>query len=103
MSPRAPWWNGKQAFFDPAQLYETIFPMAPLYFEDDFLGKVLTTGATNVWRTRTVGTPGAAALAAIAGGACRIPLAATAAAETNNIDWNDIVRIQNNLATIIEF
>jgi hypothetical protein len=102
MSTKARWWNSIQTFFDPGQSYETVLAMAPIWFEDDFMGKVISTGATNYWGTRTVGTPGAAALVSAANGLARLPLAATSEAETNNLDFNDVLPLQKNLGLIIE-
>ena len=56
---KAKWRGGQLAFYD-GTTHETVRPMAPVYFYDDFLGTVIN---ADVWTTATAGA-GTAAIAA---------------------------------------
>src|SRR6266702_2762989 len=103
MSVKARYRNGMIEYFDPQQQNERVGILAPYFFYDDFDGKVILTGAGNWWGTRTVGTPGAAAVITPSiAGVARLPIAATSESETNNLDFNDVLIFQKNLGLIVE-
>jgi len=89
MSTRARWENGIQIFYDDSN-FETVRPMAPVVFEDDFLGKGLQT--TDIWTAIDVSVAGNTTplLAAdVGGGVARFPLDATSEAQESGFTFGD--------------
>ena len=71
MGTRSRWTNGILTFYDDIT-FETVRPVAPVYFYDDFLGYQLMlseTGSTGQWEDTITTTLGAPTIALVADGA----------------------------------
>jgi hypothetical protein len=103
MTTRAKYVSGVQTFFED-KTYETVMPMAPLTFADDFIGAGHSAGvpaagapvAGYPWVKKIVasaGTPTAALISNAAGGQMQLALAATSELEEATLYWNDNLAI----------
>jgi hypothetical protein len=80
---------------------ETVQPIAPVVFKDDFLGKILD--VTNVWGTRDAGAATEAIAADEGNGAVALALDATNEVQVAGIDWGDQRPLILNQGLIAEF
>jgi hypothetical protein len=104
MGTRAKWRNGVLTFFDD-KTFETVRPLAPLAFYDDFLGTTLVAGATK-WLATDVSALGAASQANVANapnGTFRLHIVAQAEEEVSALTFNDLKFINLDKGPIVEY
>ena len=104
MSTRSKWVNGILTFFEDTG-YETVNPVAPVTFYDDFLNTQLRTVASGIegWTVLSVGTPTTEAILANQhGGVYTIALAATSEKETCGLTWGDALNWNIDKGPIFE-
>lgn len=101
MTTRAKYINGIQTFYEDKN-FETVMPMAPLTFADDFIGGGHSAGvpasgspvAGYPWVKKIVGTtPTVALISNASGGQMQLALAATNEKEDAALYWNDNLAI----------
>lgn len=101
MTTRAKYRSGVETFYEDLT-FETVFPMAPLLFGDDFIGAGHQAGipvagtpvAGYPWVKKLAGTPtGVALISNAIGGQIQLALAATVEAEEATLYWNDNLSI----------
>lgn len=112
MTTRSKYRSGILNFFDDNQNFETVLPMAPLVFGDDFIGAghtagVPASGSPSVgypWVKKIVGAgPPTVALAANAvGGQMQLALTATSEKEDAVLYWNDNLAIDVTKGAVFE-
>lgn len=103
MSTAAKYRNGIQTFYDPAQQFETVAPMAPLQFMEEFIGAGHTAGipasgsptAGYPWVKKIVGAapPTVGLIANASGGQVQLALTATSEKQDAVLYWNDNLAI----------
>jgi hypothetical protein len=104
MSTRSKWVNGILTFFNDTE-YESVKPIAPVTFYDDFLNTQLQTAAAGVegWTALSTGTPTTEAILANQhGGVYTIALAATSENEEVGIYWGDALNWNIDKGPIFE-
>jgi hypothetical protein len=105
MSTRSKWINGILTFFNDSA-FETVKPLAPVVFYDDFLNTMATIAAAGVegWTRKTTGTPTTAGLivANQHGGIFREALAATNEKQESGIYWGDALNWNIDKGPIFE-
>jgi hypothetical protein len=102
MSTRSKWLNNILTFYDSVT-YERVKPLAPVLFEDDFLGSGIR--STDTWTVVDVSTTGDTTplIAADAGnGVIRLPLDSTSEAQESGITWGDERTLTLNRKLIFE-
>ncbi|CCJ07092.1 hypothetical protein [Methylocystis sp. SC2] len=85
MATRSRFAAGILTFFDRTTR-ETVLPLAPVFFEDDFLGPALD---TTKWTALDTGAATEAVVADLANGAVGLALDATNEVQLAGISWND--------------
>jgi hypothetical protein len=105
MSTRSKWVNGILTFFEDSG-YETVNPVAPIVFYDDFLNTMPTIAAAGIegWTRKTTGTPTTAALitANQHGGIITMALANTSEKEESGIYFGDALNFNLDKGPIFE-
>lgn len=110
MTTRAKYINGIQTFFED-KTFETVMPMAPLQFADDFIGAGHSAGvpaaaspvAGYPWVKKIVSVNSTVALISNAtGGQMQLALAATSEKEDAVLYWNDNLAIDVTKGAIFE-
>jgi hypothetical protein len=86
MSLRPRWLAGILSYYWSAT-DETILPVAPVRFYEDFLGKTFDT--TNVWTARDTNSATEAVVASAPNGVLALTLAVTNEIELAGVDWGD--------------
>lgn len=85
MSTKCEYRSGIQTFFDSVT-GETLHPMAPVYFKDDFLGGAIN---TSVWTLLDTNSGGEALVANGANGAANLSLTNSNTIELAGLSWGD--------------
>lgn len=98
MTTRSRYQGGRLTFFDSAT-YESIGPLAPVVFYDDFLGNALDTFK---WGARDTAGGGEAVVADAPNGALGLALDATNEAQLAGVDWADQRTLTLNQGLIFE-
>src|ERR1700738_5082238 len=111
MTTRAKYINGIQTFFED-KTFETVMPMAPLQFADDFIGAGHSAGvpaaaspvAGYPWVKKIVGAapPTVALVANATGGQMQLALTATSELQDAVLYWNDNLAIDVTKGTVFE-
>ncbi|MBS4019543.1 MAG: hypothetical protein KGZ68_15050 [Dechloromonas sp.] len=98
MTTRSRFAAGVLTFFDRTTR-ETVLPVSPVFFEDDFLGPALN---TTKWTALDTGAATEAVVADLANGAVGLALDATNEVQLAGISWNDQRTLALNQGLILE-
>jgi hypothetical protein len=109
MTTRAKYINGVQTFFED-KTFETVMPMAPLQFADDFIGAGHSAGvpaaaspvAGYPWVKKIVLGATVALVSNATGGQMQLALAATNEGEDGTLYWNDNLAIDVTKGAVFE-
>jgi len=102
MSTKSKWRGGNLAFYDNST-HETVGPMAPLVYKEDFLGTTLIAGATE-WLAKDIHAEATEAnVANAAEGVFRLHIGAGNAEQEAGLTFNDKLFINLDKKPIIEF
>lgn len=111
MTTRAKYINGVQTFFED-KTFETVMPMAPLTFADDFIGAGHSAGvpaagsptAGYPWVKKIIGAgpPTVALISNATGGQMQNALTSTSETENADIYWNDNLAIDVTKGAVFE-
>ncbi len=99
MSLRTRWLGNFLSWFD-STTDESILPIAPVFFEDDFVGRTWDT--TNRWGTRDTNGATESLKANQANGVVELALAATNEIELGGMDWADQLPLVVNQKLVFE-
>lgn len=99
MATRARWSLGRLLYFDNGTGTESLLPVSPVVFNDDFLGNTLNT--VN-WGTRDTGAATEAVVADAPNGVLGLALDATSEAQLAGVDWADQRTLVLNQGLIFE-
>jgi hypothetical protein len=111
MTTRAKYINGVQTFFED-KTFETVMPMAPLAFADDFIGAGHSAGvpaagspaAGYPWVKKIVGAapPTVALISNATGGQLQLALTATSEKQDAALYWNDNLAVDVTKGAVFE-
>src|SRR5437870_12550990 len=102
MSTKSRFYNAMLEFFESGT-QERLDVMAPVFFNEDFLGRIVN--VTDIWGTRITGAapPTVGIKAGLGNGVCENKLTATSEAQLAGLDWADQRSLVLNQGLVAEF